>query len=103
MTTVLVRTAGLSLEGLARQTGLQPDLLRRFVSLGVVEPARTRDGELRFRQSDVARVCRAERLRSGLGLNYAALGLVLDLLDRIAALEARQEPRRGFPPRSGLS
>jgi hypothetical protein len=29
-----------------------------------------------------------QRLRSGLSLNYAAIGIVLDLLDRIAELEA---------------
>jgi hypothetical protein len=28
-----------------------------------------------------------QRLRTGLGLNYAAVGLVTDLLDRIALLE----------------
>jgi DNA-binding transcriptional MerR regulator len=100
MTTVLVRTAGLSLDALARQTGVHPDLLRRFVTLGVVEVAGTRDGELRFQQRDVARVSRAERLRNGLGLNYAALGLVLDLLDRITVLEASQDPRRRTGPRS---
>ena len=29
-----------------------------------------------------------QRLRAGFALNYAALGLVTDLLDRITALEA---------------
>jgi chaperone modulatory protein CbpM len=103
MTAVLVRTRGLSLDALARQTGLHPDLLRRFVSLGVVEVERTPDGEPRFQQRDVARVSRAERLHAGLGLNYAALGLVLDLLDRIAVLEARQARPHRPRPRSELS
>jgi hypothetical protein len=31
-----------------------------------------------------------QRLRSGLSLNYAAIGVVLDLLGRIAALERRE-------------
>jgi hypothetical protein len=104
MTTVLVRSRGISLEGLAQQTGLHPDVLRRFVALGVVDAALTPDGDLRFRQLDVARVCRAQRLRTGLGLNYAAMGLVLDLLDRIAALEAGKDSRRyRFPPRRDQS
>jgi hypothetical protein len=34
-----------------------------------------------------------QRLRAGFALNYAALGLVCDLLDRIAALEAAQRHR----------
>jgi hypothetical protein len=37
-----------------------------------------------------------QRLRAGFALNYAALGLVADLLDRIAALEeALRRARRG--------
>jgi hypothetical protein len=37
-----------------------------------------------------------QRLRAGFGLNYAAIGLVTDLLDRIAVLEAaaRGQSRR---------
>ena len=33
-------------------------------------------------------MARIQRLRAGLALNYAALGLVIDLLDRIAELES---------------
>ncbi|MCW2674220.1 MAG: MerR family transcriptional regulator [Frankiales bacterium] len=90
MTTVLVRTGWLSLDALARQTGVHPDLIRRFVSLGLLDPEPGHTGEPHFRQRDVARVLRAQRLRAALGLNYASLGLVLDLLDRVAALEATQ-------------
>ncbi|MEA2484637.1 MAG: chaperone modulatory protein CbpM, partial [Thermoleophilaceae bacterium] len=35
-----------------------------------------------------------QRLRTGLGLNYAAIGLVLDLLDRIDELETNSRSRR---------
>ncbi|HEY8556739.1 MAG TPA: chaperone modulator CbpM, partial [Actinomycetes bacterium] len=40
-------------------------------------------------------VARIQRLRTGLSLNYAAIGLVLDLLDRIDVLERdlRARPR----------
>jgi hypothetical protein len=44
----------------------------------------------------VAEVARVQRLRAGFALNYAAVGLVADLLDRIAALEAAlRRARRG--------
>ncbi len=33
-------------------------------------------------------MARIKRLRASLSINYASLGLVCDLLDRIAALEA---------------
>ncbi len=41
------------------------------------------------------------RLRAGFALNYAAVGLVTDLLDRIAVLEAalRSSRRPGDYPR----
>jgi hypothetical protein len=35
-------------------------------------------------------VARVQRLHFGLSLNYAAIGLVLDLLDRIDELERRE-------------
>jgi hypothetical protein len=41
-------------------------------------------------------MARIQRLRAGFALNYAALGLVLDLLDRLEAAEAslRYSPQR---------
>ena len=42
----------------------------------------------RLSLEEFAAVARVQRLRAGFALNYAAIGLVTDLLDRIAALEA---------------
>jgi len=39
-------------------------------------------------RGQVAAVARVQRLRAGFALNYAAISLVTDLLDRIAVLEA---------------
>jgi chaperone modulatory protein CbpM len=41
-----------------------------------------------FPLSAPARLARMQRLRCGLDLNYAAVGVVMDLLDRINRLEA---------------
>lgn len=91
----------LSHDELARGSGVHPDLLRRFVALGLLRASRDADGRLWFRRSQLAAVARIERLRSGLSLNYAALGLVIELLDRIHALEdqLRKQPFTG-PDRS---
>jgi DNA-binding transcriptional MerR regulator len=78
----------LDLESLAGTAGMHPQHVRRLVALGLLEPARAVDGELRFPPSEVLALARIQRLRVGLGINYAALGLVLDLLDRVAALES---------------
>lgn len=85
----LVEPGGLSLDRFARLAGLHPDLIRRFVALGLLSASRDAAGQLRFRPADLRTVARIQRLRAGLSLNYAALGLVIDLLDRIDALEAR--------------
>jgi hypothetical protein len=92
----LVRPRRLDLNGFARAAGLHPEVLRRFVALGLVPATRDADGELWFAPAQVARVNRLQRLRAGFGLNYAALGLVADLLDRIERLEAAQ--RHPLPP-----
>ena len=92
---VLVRSARLNMEAFARATGTHADLIRRLVVLGLLEADRDAAGDLWFAPSQVAAMGRVQRLRAGFGLNYAAVGLVTDLLDRIAVLEAAQlEARR---------
>ena len=92
---VLVRSASLNLEAFARATGTHPDLVRRLLALGVLDANRDAAGELWFATGQLAVMGRVQRLRAGLGLNYAAVALVTDLLDRIALLEtALQEARR---------
>jgi DNA-binding transcriptional MerR regulator len=97
----------------ARRSGLHPELVRRFVALGLVPAVRDANGALWFTPEQVAAVARLQRLRTTLPLNYAALGLVVDLLDRITELETllrirgRTEPvrprvRTHKPTRSNL-
>jgi DNA-binding transcriptional MerR regulator len=102
MTYALVATARFNLESFARATGLHPDVVRRLVALGLIETASGRSSELWFAPDQIAAVARIRRLRAGLSLNYAAIGLVTDLLDRIAELEAtlRSQPRRTNGDRS---
>jgi DNA-binding transcriptional MerR regulator len=78
----------LDLESVAGAAGMHPQHVRRLVALGLLQPTAAGDGELRFPPSQVLELARIQRLRAGLGINYAALGLVLDLLDRVAALES---------------
>lgn len=77
----------LSLDMFARRAGLHPELVRRFVALGLLDADRDAAGEMWFRPAALVTVARVQRLRAGLSLNYAAIGLVLDLLDRIDELE----------------
>ena len=86
-----------SLEEFALLSGLHPDLVRRLVALGLLEADRDAAGRLWFPHGELAAVARLQRLRAGFALNYAAVGLVTDLLDRITVLEAalRAAQRRG--------
>jgi hypothetical protein len=118
MTTALIRSRAperrLDLESFAAAAGLHPEFVLRLVSLGLIEagpgsprgpgqgptqagrlegrPGAGSDpgatGELWFSPAQLAVAARIQRLRSGLALNYAALGLVIDLLDRVSELES---------------
>lgn len=94
---VLVRPARLDLDTFARATYTHPELIRKLVVLGLLDADRDAAGELWFAPSQVAAMGRVQRLRAGFALNYAAIGLVIDLLDRISDLEEalRSSSRQG--------
>ena len=91
---VLARRPGIPLDEFATRCGLHPDMVRRLVALGLVTCRWDARGDLRFEPAAVTTVARIQRLRTGLGLNYAAIGLVLDLLDHIEELESTSRRRR---------
>lgn len=91
---LLTRPVRESLDSVAVRSGLHPDLVRRLATLGLLDCRTDPDGRLWFAPSTVHELARVQRLRSGLGLNYAAIGLVLDLLDRIDVLEAQVRSSR---------
>jgi DNA-binding transcriptional MerR regulator len=91
---VLARRPGFRLDAFSRRCGLHPELVRRFVALGLLPCTADARGDLWFEPSALAVVARIQRLRAGLGLNYAAIGLVLDLLDRVEELESASHARR---------
>jgi len=90
----LARRPGMRLDVFATRCGLHPDLVRRLVALGLVTCRLDARGEPSFEPSALVAVARVQRLRTGLGLNYAAIGLVLDLLDHIEELESASRRRR---------
>jgi hypothetical protein len=100
MTTfALARPRRLDLDGFARAANLHPEMVRRFVALGLIEASRDAKGALWFAPNQLAAVARLQRLRAGFALNYAALGLVVELLDRIGRMEVAQHRR---PPETAL-
>lgn len=90
----LVRTRGLrtrtiTLEALSRETGLHPDVIRRFVQFGLLTPQGGSARAPLFGEQDELLLARAARLRRDLGVNYAGAVLASELLARIEDLEQR--------------
>jgi hypothetical protein len=75
------------LESLAAEAGLHPELVRRLIALGALEPRGSTARAPLFPRDAAARLARITRLRNDLGLNYAGALLAVDLLARIDALE----------------
>jgi chaperone modulatory protein CbpM len=100
VTYALARPRILGLAAFAQATHMHPDLVRRFVALGLLDVWRDPQGGLWFAPSEVAAAAQIQRLRAAFSLNYAAIGLVVHLLDRIGELEtaARNTPRTFVRP-----
>jgi hypothetical protein len=91
-------TERLSLESFCAECGLHPDFVRKLVDLGLIEA--DEDGtETWLDRREITRIARAQRLHDGLSLNWVAVGVVLDLLDRIDALEDEVERLRALARR----
>jgi hypothetical protein len=88
------------LDELAREAGMHPDLVRRFVALGLLTPQGGTARAPLFTSAAAARLAKAARLRRDLGIGYAGAVLASELLSRIDELEERlrvYEPPDGRP------
>jgi DNA-binding transcriptional MerR regulator len=84
------RARALELGALAREAGVHPELVRRLVTLGLLDDVPDEYADRRqFRRDAALRIDRAVRLRNDLGLNFAGALLACELLDRIELLERR--------------
>ncbi|GAB4060988.1 hypothetical protein GCM10028775_78890 [Catellatospora paridis] len=69
--------------------------MQRYVALGLIDASRDAEGRLWFSPAALSRVGRVQRLHADLSLNYSAIGLVMDLLDRIDQLQTALRTRKG--------
>ena len=77
----------LSVEDLARSTGLHPDLVERFVGFGLLEPESGPGSHPMFPVSAVDRLRRIVRLRRDLGVNLEGVAAILEMRDRMENLQ----------------
>jgi DNA-binding transcriptional MerR regulator len=76
----------LSAEDLSRLARLHPEMVDRLIDWGLIDPVE-REPQLLFPETMVPRIWRIMRLHRDLGINWAGIGVVLDLLDKIDRLE----------------
>jgi len=89
----------LTLEALAGAANLHPQLVQHFVAYGLIEPLSSERELPCFDASAVLRLRKIRRLRGDLGINLPGIAAVLDLLDRIEALQRELSALRA---RTGL-
>lgn len=93
----LIRRHLISLNELAGLTGVNRDLIRHLVKLGLLTPvAETSDMEMLFRYNTILLLKKIIRLKTQLGLNYNGVGLAIELLDRINRLETELKQLRSL-------
>ena len=90
----LVRPTRLSLDTVAERSGLHPGPDPPSGRTGPAGLHQRRERAALVRAIHDGHLARVQRLRSELSLNYAAIGLVMDLLDRIHVLEAQVRSRQ---------
>jgi hypothetical protein len=95
----VIRAELIGIEQLSDDAGLHPQLVRRLVALGLIEPRGGTSVAPLFRRGDAVLLARAVRLRRDLGLNFAGAVLASELLARIDELEARLRARPPTPRR----
>jgi hypothetical protein len=88
------RSEELTLDVLARRAGIHPLLAQRFVEFGLVQSVRQEDQVLFFDVGEIPRLRMINRLREVLGINLAGVEVVLNLLDKLSALQRENESLR---------
>ena len=87
ITVVRTRSNLMPLEDAARRLGLHPDIVRRFLEFGLLEPAEIAGAKIMLDPVALRRIGVIQRLRCDLGINLAGIGVILELLDKIDALQ----------------
>ena len=77
----------ITLEGLAASAGLHPTLVECFVDFGLLEPDERAGAQMLFNVACITRLRMIERLRRDVGINLSGIAAILDLLDRLTALQ----------------
>lgn len=75
----------------ARKIGVHAQTLRIYEREGLVQPARSRGGLRMYSEADIERLRLIRRLMDELGVNIAGVDVILNLMERVRALEQQIE------------
>jgi len=84
----------LTLDRLAASAGLHPLVVETFVEFGLIEPVGRSGTQRVFDPAAVSRVRTIGRLRGEIGVNLPGIAVILDLLDRLRALQGENDRLR---------
>jgi chaperone modulatory protein CbpM len=79
---------GLTIRELSRLCECHTSVVRRMIVTGLIEPLTSGEDPV-FDRSSIVRARKALRLKRDLHLNFDAVALVMELLDRIDELERK--------------
>ena len=79
---------------LASRAGMHPALVERLVEFGLIDPVEWEGSRWLFDPSAIPRLRMIGRLRESLGINLAGIEVILDLVDRVAALQRENRELR---------
>ena len=84
----------LTLDTVASCAGIHPTLVERFLEWSLIEPVGWAGPSPLFDVSVVPRLRIIERLRGDLGVNLAGIAVILEMTDRLRALEWENDQLR---------
>ena len=90
----------MTLDALAASTGLHPALIECFVDFGLLEPVERTGAQMLFNVDCITRLHSIVRLRRDVGANLPGIAMILDLRDRLAALQRENDWLRSQNDRS---
>ncbi len=75
----------------ARMVGMHAQTLRQYERIGLVDPKRTRGNIRMYSPADVARLRLVQRLVTELGVNLAGVEVILQMREKMQAMEEELE------------
>lgn len=77
----------LSLEELACAANIHPQIVRHFLEYGLIEPTEQVGTHLLFDGNLIPRLRTIQRLRMDMGVNFAGIAVILDLMEKVQQLQ----------------